>query len=266
MTESQPPGARLMGRTGEFANVSHGLELEASLGRAAENDVALNSPFLSGRHARIYFRDGDYWIEDLGSRNGTRVDGVAVAKPVCLSRVHVITLADAVDLVFVRSPAEPHAGSVAEPPPTPATMTRPSPAPSSADTVPAEHAETRFDLAFSMLIDPRMEGMQPPVGPPARVYELELTQPDGSRQIFTVKAGDNVLGRSDQCDVVLPDPEMWLSRRHATLSVQPEGVTLTDHGTVNGTFIAGARIQSAPLEPGTPFRVGPQLELVLLLR
>ncbi len=50
-----------------------------SLGRAADNDWILPDPqrFLSGRHARVHFRQGTFYLEDL-STNGTYVNGNTV--------------------------------------------------------------------------------------------------------------------------------------------------------------------------------------------
>jgi len=56
-------------------------QAEASLGRAGENDVVLEASGVSRRHARIFFRAGRYYAEDLGSQNGTRVNGAPLPKP-----------------------------------------------------------------------------------------------------------------------------------------------------------------------------------------
>ena len=43
-----------------------------SIGRTEENDLALlGDPSISARHARIVIDQGQYWLEDLGSTNGT---------------------------------------------------------------------------------------------------------------------------------------------------------------------------------------------------
>lgn len=60
------------------------------VGRATGCDLVLADSFLSRQHARLW-RDGDgWWIEDLGSRNGTRVDGEPVEAPRRLSPGDVI--------------------------------------------------------------------------------------------------------------------------------------------------------------------------------
>ena len=53
-----------------------------TLGRDAQNDLALDSDdFASARHARIEPRRDGVWVEDIGSTNGTYVNGARIAKP-----------------------------------------------------------------------------------------------------------------------------------------------------------------------------------------
>ena len=51
------------------------------LGRAPSADLRLDDPMVSRLHARIEMRDDGVYVEDLGSRNGTTVDGEAVTAP-----------------------------------------------------------------------------------------------------------------------------------------------------------------------------------------
>ena len=46
------------------------------LGRAVDNTIAIDDPTVSSHHARMSFRSGQWILEDLGSRNGTRVNGM----------------------------------------------------------------------------------------------------------------------------------------------------------------------------------------------
>ncbi|MDR3120809.1 MAG: FHA domain-containing protein [Clostridiales bacterium] len=50
---------------------SYILEPRQTIGRAEDNAIAVKDPFLSKRHAKIYFLDGQYYLEDLGGKNGT---------------------------------------------------------------------------------------------------------------------------------------------------------------------------------------------------
>jgi pSer/pThr/pTyr-binding forkhead associated (FHA) protein len=50
----------------------------AVLGRRSDCDCCLNFPFISRRHCSFFVRDGKVWVEDLGSQNGTFVNGEPV--------------------------------------------------------------------------------------------------------------------------------------------------------------------------------------------
>ncbi len=45
------------------------------IGRQADCAVRLNDPLVSRRHCALTLREGRVWVEDLGSRNGTRLNG-----------------------------------------------------------------------------------------------------------------------------------------------------------------------------------------------
>jgi len=48
---------------------------ELTVGRGGGCGVVLDDTFVSQVHARVFRRDGDLFVEDLGSRNGTLVNG-----------------------------------------------------------------------------------------------------------------------------------------------------------------------------------------------
>jgi len=56
------------------------------LGRAPDCDIILEDTFASAHHARIYRDNSSYWLEDLGSTNGTMVKDKHIERPVKLSR------------------------------------------------------------------------------------------------------------------------------------------------------------------------------------
>ncbi|HET6687927.1 MAG TPA: DUF3662 and FHA domain-containing protein [Rubrobacter sp.] len=49
-----------------------------SVGRSQENDIVINDPNVSRRHARISRADSGFVVEDLGSTNGTMLDGAPI--------------------------------------------------------------------------------------------------------------------------------------------------------------------------------------------
>ncbi|MBW5482698.1 ABC transporter ATP-binding protein/permease [Streptomyces bambusae] len=62
------------------------------------------------------------------------------------------------------------------------------------------------------------------------------------------------LGRDPQGDVAIDDARV--SWRHATISWNGRSWVLEDHGSTNGTYVHGARVQQAELVPGTPVHLG----------
>lgn len=68
----------------------------AVIGRKPENTIALSNRLVSGTHARIFFKDGAFWLEDQHSTNGTTVNGqpLAANSPVQLSDGAKIVFAD----------------------------------------------------------------------------------------------------------------------------------------------------------------------------
>ena len=53
-----------------------------TIGRSSSTDIHLNYPSVSRSHATITVDGSTVTVEDLGSRNGTRVDGVLIQAPV----------------------------------------------------------------------------------------------------------------------------------------------------------------------------------------
>jgi len=53
----------------------------ATIGRGPESTIQLADLSVSRKHARITYRQGAYWLSDLGSMGGTWVDGTKLAAP-----------------------------------------------------------------------------------------------------------------------------------------------------------------------------------------
>ena len=51
------------------------------IGRANDSTLVLTDDYASTRHARLVMRDGDWYVEDLGSTNGTYLDRTKVTGP-----------------------------------------------------------------------------------------------------------------------------------------------------------------------------------------
>ncbi len=56
-------------------------EQPVTIGRANDSTLVLTDDYTSSRHARLTARDNDWYVEDLGSTNGTYLDRTKVAGP-----------------------------------------------------------------------------------------------------------------------------------------------------------------------------------------
>src|SRR4029078_10809057 len=65
------------------------------VGRGAECDVYVPDPRVSRQHFRLGRRGDERWIQDLGSRGGTRINGRPVAGTVLLAERDVIEISEA---------------------------------------------------------------------------------------------------------------------------------------------------------------------------
>ncbi|MFP5254422.1 MAG: FHA domain-containing protein [Acidimicrobiia bacterium] len=71
--------AELKGRTFEVGD-------EATIGRAAGCQVTIDDSYASQLHARVFLRDGQIYVEDIGSTNGTYLNRKKVTGPMVLQR------------------------------------------------------------------------------------------------------------------------------------------------------------------------------------
>lgn len=69
------------GQTGIPVGKVFPLNQVSVIGRSTEAEISLNDTFLSSEHARLELRDGVWSLEDLGSTNGTFLNGFEVRAP-----------------------------------------------------------------------------------------------------------------------------------------------------------------------------------------
>lgn len=72
------PLAHLLGGENGAIAVTH---FPWVIGRNPDCDLRLDSPVISRRHCRLIERDGDVWVQDLASLNGTSLNGEPVESP-----------------------------------------------------------------------------------------------------------------------------------------------------------------------------------------
>ena len=103
--------AKLFCKFGEFAGREFDISDEATIGTDASNTIVLKTETISGNHARIFFdkEEKHYFLEDLGSINGTRLDRIKVTQKEKLGVLHAITFANEYKFIFqaIKSPEKP---------------------------------------------------------------------------------------------------------------------------------------------------------------
>src|SRR5581483_3018316 len=76
-----------------------------TIGSASDCDLVVNQPFVSGKHCRLSLDGGQYVLEDLGSTNGTYVNGFRLERnsPVYVTAADKVTLGQNYPLPWPRS-------------------------------------------------------------------------------------------------------------------------------------------------------------------
>lgn len=63
-----------------------------SLGRSPTNTVVIDDSYASGTHAIVSLREGQWWLQDQQSRNGTRLNEKLISQPVVMTDGDVIEI------------------------------------------------------------------------------------------------------------------------------------------------------------------------------
>ena len=61
-----------------------------TIGRSDNNSIMITDPYASSEHALLTWRNGQWWLEDRDSRNGTLVNDMPVDTPLIVSHGDVI--------------------------------------------------------------------------------------------------------------------------------------------------------------------------------
>jgi pSer/pThr/pTyr-binding forkhead associated (FHA) protein len=89
---------RLVVVQSEVLSAGEEYELDSSaltVGRGGQNDVSIEGDeFASARHVRIEPRRDGVWVSDLGSTNGTFVNGVRIDRPCKLAQGDVVRVGE----------------------------------------------------------------------------------------------------------------------------------------------------------------------------
>jgi len=231
---------RLHGASGGSAYPVHG---ELSVGRGETSGLQLRDDHISRNHARLFERSGVIFVQDFGSSNGTYVNGIRVAggcrlfhgDEICFDTRRYQLVGQGGDL----TPVNPHSGEQGR---LPLVTPIKDSAERATDTTEIA-AVTSLPEALP-LVDTRGE---------TGAFLLGASEPV-SGLTFRTGMGRTLIGRSDDCDVVVSD--RTVSARHAELVVRPEGATVTNLMSTNGTRVNGDEVQSAQLHDGDILRLG----------
>ncbi len=136
------------------------VEQSLVLGRASSSDLVLEDRFLSRHHSRIFRQGQQVLIEDLGSRNGTLLNGQPVSKPTVLKPDDVVKISGSVISVLAAGDVR---SSVAGSTPGSPSLAGPPPASPPPDRSPPDFGEhTIFRSASGLLGNqPTTDSQQP---------------------------------------------------------------------------------------------------------
>ena len=129
-------------------------QAEILFGRDLANDIAIGDPEVSRRHARFFSQEDDFFIEDLGSTNGTFLNGERISSPKQLRAGDVITFGENIVMVFEKSSYDPDATIVAEQGPQAYELPQEAP--------PSEYEQAVESKYEEELLEPRVEKVRKP--------------------------------------------------------------------------------------------------------
>jgi ABC-type multidrug transport system ATPase subunit/ABC-type multidrug transport system permease subunit len=259
------------------------------IGRAQDCDLVVPEAPVSSHHCRLTHQADGFTLEDLGSTNGTFVNGDRIAphEPVHMPHGARVTLGGQVPMPWPVAFVIPAETSSPRPPAPPGnrqiTIGR-SPDSNVQIDLPIvswNHAVIREENGQYILEDCNSRNgtaigelsnrIQRAVLNPsdqvflgsykisaAKLLNLEDKVEIGEAAFQTVSFRGNSMeaGRDPHCEIPLPDFPM-VSWRHARLTRTPEGILVEDLGSRNGTYLNGVRITGKVLaRPGQEIGLG----------
>ena len=88
----------------------------------------------------------------------------------------------------------------------------------------------------------------------AFAYALVVEKGPRAGMAFVLGRGKTTIGRDPECSIFLDD--ITVSRLHATVVVDPSGISIEDHGSTNGTYVGTDSIVKAELHAGDEIILG----------
>lgn len=150
---------------------------EVYIGRDNNNEIVINDTEVSRKHARLVMQAGGYMLEDLGSTNGTFVNGQRLMGPHVLRPGELVMLGENVSLAF-------EAGYDVD-----ATMVAASAQPPPFSTTPAPPPGEFISPAAQPAASPSYPGDIPPGPDEPYYFETEPEKKKGNRPLIFAAAG-----------------------------------------------------------------------------
>jgi ABC-type multidrug transport system ATPase subunit len=211
----------------EFQDLASGLQQipvnkdVTRLGREPGLDVVIASTAanVSRRHAEIRRQDNTFILVDLGSFNGTFLNGRRIAAGELLHDGDVVQLGPGGPSLRFRAPANPDAQRTAH-------FAQSGALPSGRLNQP------RNQTIFASKDSAQFQSTQ-------KSAEVNPNEP----RVFLQRALDRpqlTIGRGDECDIRLDG--LLISNEHARISQSSNGLVIEDLNSTNGTYVNGERI------------------------
>jgi pSer/pThr/pTyr-binding forkhead associated (FHA) protein len=249
---------------------------EITIGRNDENIVRLAEKDVSRRHGRLLREEGDYYIEDLNSFTGIRVNGEKIDGKRLIHAGDLIQISE-YDLILLSGPEEKASIPVAS---FEDGVDRQEPADialADAEAQVAAEAKARrlAETATIRLSDLRSETAEIPAEdvPPDQRPRLVGISGKYRGEELVLDRSPIRLGRSDENDLQIDHPS--ISRKHLRLhldkgiwkvmdaesrnGVRVNGLSYAQIGLRHGDTLEVGHLRFGFVEPGRPFQLPPEL-------
>ncbi len=174
------------------------------IGRQPDCQVVLDSRQVSRKHARLFRAGAAWFIADLGSTGGTRLNGAPVTDPTAFSVGDTLEIGGWTLRLSEQESAAAPAAAAPKPEPKPAPAPAPAPEPK------AEPAKPAFEKAFSeanLLYTKELMALK------QKIHEHVLTKLNLSEQSIQALAQEEMIGKLEEAlDQVLRDLRHELPR------------------------------------------------------
>jgi pSer/pThr/pTyr-binding forkhead associated (FHA) protein len=199
------------------------------VGRKPPADIVLRDGTISSRHCQLQWTDGYWFVTDLESRNGTRVNG-AVCRNRCLLPGDVLSVAK----VRLRINYKPQS-----------------------ELLPADAGPREGDAGAIDTAEPQDESGPGPAGRvPRATPALAEMVPCGGGETIPLRKRLVAIGRDRECDVVVRCASV--SARHCELEFKDGYWWVRDLKSRNGVRVDGVKQEEACLKPNKLFAIGRQ--------